>query len=194
MCYTVFISIDFETEGKPMDYSAISNLPKIDLHCHIDGSLSPFFVKETLHLKDHPDVVAQCLRAPEDCQSLTEYLKCFDLPIKCLQTADAITDGILNIVLLDSVISGINQTFDNQELYPTKEDKAAYLAFGIIKNHPFNDGNKRTGIGLMLTFLVTNGIKLKVTNEELIDLGVGIADSRYSQIYIKEWIIKHEYF
>lgn len=104
------------------------------------------------------------------------------------------TDGILNIVLLDSVISGINQTFDNQELYPTKEDKAAYLAFGIIKNHPFNDGNKRTGIGLMLTFLVTNGIKLKVTNEELIDLGVGIADSRYSQIYIKEWIIKHEYF
>lgn len=81
-----------------MDYSAISNLPKIDLHCHIDGSLSPFFVKETLHLKDHPDVVAQCLRAPEDCQSLTEYLKCFDLPIKCLQTADAITDGILNIL------------------------------------------------------------------------------------------------
>ena len=79
-------------------------------------------------------------------------------------------------------------------MYPTKEDKAAYLAFGIIKNHPFNDGNKRTGIGLMLTFLVTNGIKLKVTNEELIDLGVGIADSRYSQIYIKEWIIKHEYF
>ena len=104
------------------------------------------------------------------------------------------TDGILNIALLDSVISGISQTFDNQELYPTKEDKAAYLAFGIIKNHPFNDGNKRTGIGLMLTFLVTNGIKLKVTNEELIDLGIGIAASKYSLDYIKEWIMKHESF
>lgn len=104
------------------------------------------------------------------------------------------TEGVLNITLLDSVTNGINQTFDNQELYPTKEDKAAYIAFGIIKNHPFRDGNKRTGVGLMMTYLATNGIKLVTTNEELIDLGIGIAASKYTMSDIKNWIIKHEKF
>lgn len=81
-----------------MDDSKIFNLPKIDLHCHIDGSFKPAFVKDTLHLTEPLDTVSGQLQAPKDCKSLTEYLTCFDLPVKCLQTAKDITDGVLDIL------------------------------------------------------------------------------------------------
>ncbi len=81
-----------------MDYSTIANIPKIDLHCHIDGSFKPSFVKDTLHLAEPLDAISKQIQAPEDCKSLTEYLTCFDLPIKCLQTAQDITNGVLDIL------------------------------------------------------------------------------------------------
>jgi len=64
----------------------INTIPKIDLHCHIDGSFSPEYVKNTLSLSHDTDTVLEMLKAPKDCKSLTEYLTKFDLPIQCLQT------------------------------------------------------------------------------------------------------------
>lgn len=81
-----------------MDASTIFELPKIDLHCHIDGSFSPAFVKNTLHLGEASQDIVNMLRAPENCQSLTDYLTCFDRPVKCLQTATDITEGVLDVL------------------------------------------------------------------------------------------------
>lgn len=63
--------------------------------------------------------------------------------------------------LLDSAIKTPFQTFAGRDLYPTVLEKAARLGFGLIRNHPFVDGNKRIGTHAMLVFLDINNITLK---------------------------------
>lgn len=77
--------------------NTINNLPKIDLHCHLDGSLSEDFVRKALGLPDDFDLKSR-LTAPRDCASLKEYLTCFDIPIQCLQTYDNIKNGVLDVI------------------------------------------------------------------------------------------------
>ena len=71
-------------------------------------------------------------------------------------------DGIRDHNLLDSAVNGAFQTFDKIDIYPSLEEKAAKLAFSIIKNHPFIDGNKRIGLYVMLVFLELNGCELTI--------------------------------
>jgi len=61
-------------------------------------------------------------------------------------------DGIRDATMLDASINSPFHTFDGQYLYPTIQAMAAHLAFSLIKNHPFLDGNKRIGILSMLVF------------------------------------------
>ncbi len=70
-------------------------MPKIDLHCHLDGSFSREYCMRTLGLSELDDTR---LHAPENCGSLAEYLTCFDLPISCLQTKEHITDGVIDVI------------------------------------------------------------------------------------------------
>ncbi len=77
-----------------MNYD-ISTMPKIDLHCHLDGSLSRTFLMDTLHLNT---LDAQKIQAPKDCQSLAEYLTCFDLPVSALQEKEHIRDAVVDVV------------------------------------------------------------------------------------------------
>ena len=60
--------------------------------------------------------------------------------------------------LLESAINAPFQTFDGKELYPSLLEKATRLGYGLIKNHPFVDGNKRIGTHAMLVFLAINHI------------------------------------
>ena len=100
--------------------------------------------------------------------------------------------GIRDENLLDSALSSPLASFGGEDLYPTLQEKAARLAFALIKNHCFVDGNKRIGIYAMLVFLQINGINLYYTQQELVKLGLGIADGKlsYENIYI--WIEQHE--
>ena len=100
--------------------------------------------------------------------------------------------GIRDENLLNSALNGIFQTFDGKELYPTKEEKGAMLGYSLISNHAFLDGNKRIGIYVMLTFLEVNGIRLECTDNELIDLGLGIAAGEINYEKILDWILNHE--
>ncbi len=77
---------------------------------------------------------------------------------------------------LDSAISAPFQTFGGEDLYPGKELKAAALCFGLIQNHPFIDGNKRIGVHLCDVFLELNGIRLDFTDNDLVRLGLSVAD------------------
>ncbi len=71
----------------------ITQMPKIDLHCHLDGSLPPATIRVLaeragIDLPDDPQRLNVMLTAPEDCRSLVEYLTRFELPVACLQTAE----------------------------------------------------------------------------------------------------------
>jgi death-on-curing protein len=65
-----------------------------------------------------------------------------------------------------------------QDLYPSLPDKASALAFSIIRNHPFVDGNKRVGHAAMETFLLLNDSELDATadDQERVILGVAAGD------------------
>mgnify|MGYP000910536001 FL=1 len=101
------------------------------------------------------------------------------------------SEGIKDQDLLDSALNAPFQTFDGEDLYKTIQAKAAKLGFFLINNHPFIDGNKRIGILAMLTFLETNGIEITCTDDELINLGLGIADGSINSKDLLGWIIDH---
>lgn len=65
--------------------------------------------------------------------------------------------GIRDMTALESAILRPFQTFDNHDLYPSVIDKAASLVESILVNHPFIDGNKRTGYLVLRLFLINNG-------------------------------------
>jgi len=100
-------------------------------------------------------------------------------------------DGIRDNNIFDASINSPFHTFDEQYLYPTIQAMAAHLAFSLIKNHPFLDGNKRIGILSMLVFLDINGLPIDCTNDELSALGLGLADSTITEAELIEWIISH---
>ena len=96
-----------------------------------------------------------------------------------------------DIRLLDSALESIFQTFDGQELYPTKEEKGARLGFSLISNHAFVDGNKRIGMYVMLTFLEVNGIRLDCTNEDVVFAGLGVASGKMDYEQLLGWVRRH---
>ena len=100
-------------------------------------------------------------------------------------------DGVRDNSLLDSALNAPFQTFDGKELYPALLSKAAVMCRSIISNHPFVDGNKRIGIHVMLIFLELNGIELQYSQNELIELGLGVASSNLSSDDILKWLIEH---
>ena len=100
--------------------------------------------------------------------------------------------GVRDEALLESAIENAYATFDGKELYPTKEEKAARLGFSLISNHAFIDGNKRIGMYVMLSFLEINGIKTNETDEDVIKLGLSVADGSAGYNEILEWIIAHK--
>ena len=101
------------------------------------------------------------------------------------------SDGVRDEGLLDSALNLPFQSFDGEDIYKTIQAKAARLGFSLINNHPFVDGNKRIGILVMLVFLEINGIEIICTDEELIELGLGVADGSVSYKDLLNWIIDH---
>lgn len=67
-----------------------------------------------------------------------------------LEQNSIVSAGIRDKSLIESAVNAPFQTFDNMELYPTVEEKAAHLFYGLVKNHGFIDGNKRVAVRAML--------------------------------------------
>lgn len=102
------------------------------------------------------------------------------------------TAGVRDDGLLESALNAPFATFGGQYLYPSVQEKAAQLGFGLVCNHPFTDGNKRIGAHVMLVFLAINGIELDYTQEELIDIILQIASGRAKAVDLLEWILYHQ--
>lgn len=75
--------------------------------------------------------------------------------------------GVRDLGMLLSALARPQATFDGNDLYPDLFSKAAALMESLTQNHPFVDGNKRTGITTTAMFLRINGYKLTVSNTEL---------------------------
>lgn len=102
------------------------------------------------------------------------------------------SNGIRDEKLLESAISSPFQTFDNMEVFPSIQQKAARLGYGLIKNHAFVDGNKRIGAHAMLVFLALNKIELDYTQTELSDTILKVAADEYTFNDLLEWILDHQ--
>jgi death-on-curing protein len=74
--------------------------------------------------------------------------------------------GIHDMGGVESAVAQPQMTFGGQELCPTLVEKAATLAFSLVMNHPFADGNKRVGHAALETFLVLNGHELAAPVDE----------------------------
>ena len=99
--------------------------------------------------------------------------------------------GIKDEGLLESALFAPFQSFDGKDLFPSVYQKAARLGYGIASDHPFIDGNKRTGAHVMLIFLSLNRIDLIYTQEELSNMFLGISDGSETYIDLLRWILLH---
>lgn len=87
---------------------------------------------------------------------------------------------------IKGIVAGLYQTFDSNELYESVEEKAANLLYQVVKDHPFFDGNKRSGAALFIYFLAKNGIKHDINSNGLAAITLMTALSKPSE---KEQII-----
>lgn len=98
------------------------------------------------------------------------------------------SDGLREAGLLSSAIMRPAATFDGIELYPSPLDKAAALAESIVKNHPFSDGNKRTGYILMRLQLLESGLDIAASEDEKYDFIIQIAEGKLDYDAILSWL------
>ena len=109
-----------------------------------------------------------------------------------LEQNSIVSAGIRDKSLIESAVNAPFQTFDNMELYPTIEEKAAHLFYGLVKNHGFIDGNKRVAVHAMFIYLSLNYIFFDYTVDEMEKLVIGLADGSLNADDVVEWIYNKE--
>ena len=99
--------------------------------------------------------------------------------------------GIRDFDLLESAINKSEFSFDGIDLYPDVISKISAIVYSIINNHAFIDRNKRIGVSSLWMLLKINKLNITYTEQELIDLGLSIANSLINQEELINWITKH---
>ena len=99
--------------------------------------------------------------------------------------------GIRDLGALESAVAQPRVTFGGEELYPTIVNKASALGFSLIQNHPFVDGNKRTGHAAMETFLVMNGYVIDAPVDEQVQVILQVASSELRRDGFTDWLREH---
>jgi death-on-curing protein len=101
------------------------------------------------------------------------------------------SNGIRDYNLLVSAINRPFTSTGDTEFYPTIHEKAAALIESIVKNHPFVDGNKRTGYVMMRLFLLNNGFDIQASQDEKYTFVIRIASGSLTIEHITSWILEH---
>lgn len=96
--------------------------------------------------------------------------------------------GVRDLGALESSVAQPRMTFQQQALYVSLADKAAALAHSIIQNHPFVDGNKRTGHAAMEVFLILNGFEIRASIDEQEEIILAVASGNVSRSNLAEWL------
>ena len=100
--------------------------------------------------------------------------------------------GIRDLGLLESALAQPRMMFGGEELYPSLLEKSAALGFSIIMNHPFVDGNKRTGHAAAETFLILNGMEISASVDEQERIVLAIASSELGREAFASWLQQHK--
>ncbi|OON98573.1 MAG: adenosine deaminase [Epulopiscium sp. Nele67-Bin004] len=112
-----------------MNYLEIKNFPKVDLHCHLDGSIRPEVIKDiithdNLNITTDIEILQNNLSVQIDCNSLVEYLQKFDIPIACIQSEygletatysvieDAFNETIIYLEIRFAPLFSVNENLD----------------------------------------------------------------------------------
>ncbi len=98
---------------------------------------------------------------------------------------------VRDVGLLESALAMPAATLGGELLHPSLDEQAAAHLFHLVKNHPFVDGNKRTGLVTMLVFLGLNGRRLEVPDSELIDLVLGVAEGRVTKADVAVFVRRY---
>jgi death-on-curing protein len=99
--------------------------------------------------------------------------------------------GVRDLERIRSVVQAVQQEVFGVEQYPTLFEKAAVYIRNIITEHPFGDGNKRTGITVGIQFLLHNGIPFTAKKGELEDFAVQVATDHLDVPAIAAWLKAH---
>lgn len=99
--------------------------------------------------------------------------------------------GVRDFGLLESAVAQPQMAFGGDDLYPSLIEKSAALGFSIIMNHPFVDGNKRTGHAAIETFLVMNGMEINASVDEQERLILAIVSGEMNRPVFLEWLQQH---
>lgn len=99
--------------------------------------------------------------------------------------------GVRDVAILESALGRPYQTFDGTDLYQSPVDNAAAIFESIITNHPFVDGNKRTGYVLMQLILKQHNPQLIATQDEKYNFVIQAAQSLLTYDAIRNWIDRH---
>ena len=100
--------------------------------------------------------------------------------------------NVRDVKLLESALENAFMTFDGKDLYPSKQEKGARLAYSLITNHAFVDGNKRIGMYVLMTFLELNGIKLSPKKGEIARVGLAVASGEMGYEDLLAWIKENQ--
>jgi len=99
--------------------------------------------------------------------------------------------GLRDRTVLESALAMPRATFGGDDLHPSLAEKGAAYLFHLVKNHPFLDGNKRVGLTTCLVFLRLNGVVVRATDDELVDLVTGVADGSRSKADVAVFLSTH---
>ena len=102
------------------------------------------------------------------------------------------TAGVRDLDLLSSALGTVSASFGGEFLHGSLFEMAAAYLFHITGNHPFLDGNKRTGLATALVFLWMNALEIEAGEDELTDLVLGVAEGRVSKAEVAVFLQTHE--
>jgi death-on-curing protein len=99
--------------------------------------------------------------------------------------------GLRELALLESAVARPQASFEGRDLYADLFAKATVLLESLVNNHPFLDGNKRTGITTVALFLRINGYRFKATNEDMVAFVLKVAQKQLNFEEVTVWLKKH---
>lgn len=137
-------------------------------------------IKKILESKEHSNVIIKYI-LPKD------IIRIHD---KIIERFGG-TKGIINTGAIDFIVENMLSRFNKEEIEDSIIKKATLLLFELVSQHPFIDGNKRTGFAVCEEFLNSNGYSLNFTTDEAEDLAYDIGKGKKSKTAIEKWIRKH---
>lgn len=101
------------------------------------------------------------------------------------------SSSVRDLGLLQSAMGGAAATFGGAFLHDTLFEMSAAILYGVCRNHPFVDGNKRTAVAAALTFLEMNGVEIDADEDDFYDLVIGVAEGRVSRSAVAVFLADH---